>query len=140
MKKFFSFAVAIVMLFSALTVNVFAQNVTLEEDSGISPYYVYAYTCDSSLTCSNFTAKCTVTVDAVSSVKKIEIHGYLLKYTSDGWETVYQFIKIDNDGGYVSVSTSDTINPFRDYCLKTVVTLTTASKIETITMYRYDYA
>lgn len=138
MKKIICLLLTLVMAFSFFSFTAFAQEGVSDEDYGVAPCYTYAAICESYLVCSGMKATMTASVQAVSSVNKITIEGDLLKYTSDGWKSVYTFSKVFNSVSYASVEYTKVISPFADYCLKTIVTLTTSTQAEIITMYRYS--
>lgn len=138
MKKITSFILAIVMVFSVFSVTTFADDISVEDEYGVMPCFTYASTCESYLMCSLVYAKMKVEVAGVSSVYKITVNGDLLKYTSDGWSSVYTFSKTLNSNAYTELSYSKLISATADYCLKTVVVFYTSTHTETITMYRYS--
>lgn len=127
---------AILILFSVFSVTTFADDISVEDEYGVMPFFTYASACDSKLTLNFINAK--MTVEGVSVVYRLTVNGDLLKYTSDGWSSVYTFSKTLNSNRYTELSYSRLISATADYCLKTVVVFYISAHAETATLYRYS--
>ena len=137
-KKVFSFVLAVIMMFTACTATSFAADTSTDDEYGVAPCFTNVSSCSSGLVCTDFIATMTVRIYRNSNVTKTVVNVNLLKYTSDGWESVYSVTKYDYDTGLVDYTFTHLISPFPDYCMKMVAQVYTATNVETITQYRYS--
>lgn len=111
--------------------STFVSNAAVNDDNGISPYYVNISTRSAKLSISGIKANCSASVQSNKSVA-LKIKMELQKEKSSGYETVETWTS-SKTGTFLAMSESRNINILCDYRLK--VTFTAGSETEVV--YKY---